>query len=82
MLLGLGQKIDEQLGDWGLTGAEKEIALLLIKGINLKELAAMRGTSERTVRQQASKIYTKAKLEGRAELAAFFLEDLLLPESR
>ncbi|MFK7733854.1 MAG: helix-turn-helix transcriptional regulator [Pseudomonadales bacterium] len=80
LLRGLGQKIDEQLSDWDLTGAEKEIALLLIKGINLKELAAMRGTSERTVRQQASKIYAKAKLEGRAELAAFFLEDLLLPE--
>ncbi|MFK8019998.1 MAG: helix-turn-helix transcriptional regulator [Pseudomonadales bacterium] len=79
LLQGLGQKIDEQLNDWKLSVAEKEIALLLIKGIPLKELAALRGTSERTVRQQASKVYSKANLDGRAELAAFFLEDLLLP---
>lgn len=39
----------------------------------------MRRTSERTVRQQALSVYRKAKLAGRAELSAFFLEDLLAP---
>ncbi len=79
-LEGLGQKINEQLTDWRLSHAEKEVALLLIKGLSLREIASVRGTSEKTVRQQASQIYAKANLENRAELAAFFLEDLLLPQ--
>ena len=42
-------------------------------------MAETRQTSERTVRQQALAVYRKAGLAGRAELAAFFLEDILLP---
>jgi len=79
LLLGLGMEIDQQFDSWVLTKAEKEVALLLIKGISLKELAYLRSTNEKTVRQQASSIYSKANLESRAELSAFFLEDLLLP---
>ncbi|GAA6137465.1 hypothetical protein NBRC116583_12120 [Arenicella sp. 4NH20-0111] len=79
LLLGLGLEIDQQFDSWVLTKAEKEVALLLIKGISLKELAYLRSTNEKTVRQQASSIYSKANLESRAELSAFFLEDLLLP---
>jgi len=79
ILRGLGGKIDEQFDQWKLTKAEKEVALLLVKGISLKEIALLRGTNDKTVRQQASQVYAKAALENRAELAAFFLEDLLLP---
>ena len=81
ILRGLGEKIDEQLDEWCLSAAEKEIALMLIKGFSTREMAHFRGTNEKTVRQQASQIYAKANLENRAELAAFFLEDLLLPMS-
>jgi hypothetical protein len=35
--------------------------------------------SPQTVRQHAAAMYWKAKLSGRAELSAFFLEDLMLP---
>jgi len=76
---GLSKSIDQQLDSWQLTRAEKEVALLLLKGFGLRELAQLRGTSERTVRQQATRIYEKAGLRGRAELSAFFLEDLMLP---
>lgn len=78
-LAGLGAAIDRQFERWGLSAAEREVALLLLKGLSHKEVAAARATSERTVRQQALAVYRKAGLSGRAELAAFFLEDLLLP---
>ncbi|WP_216825047.1 helix-turn-helix transcriptional regulator [Agarilytica rhodophyticola] len=81
LLEGLGVKIDEQFNEWGLSNAEKEVAILLIKGVSTREISKMRSTTEKTVRHQASQIYNKAKLEGRAELAAFFLEDLLLPKT-
>ena len=58
------------------------IALLLLKGPSHKAIAAVRQTSEKTVRQQSLAVYRKAGLSGRAELSAFFLEDLLLPVER
>jgi len=82
VLRGLGVAIDRQFERWSLSAAEKEVALLLLKGLAHKEIADVRDTSERTVRQQSLAIYRKAGLSGRAELAAFFLEDLLLPERR
>jgi len=59
--------------------AERAVALLLLKGLSLKEVAAIRTTTERTIRAQARSIYSKAGLTGRAALSAFFLEDLLAP---
>ncbi len=77
LIAGLATAIDRQLEAWGLTTAEKEVALLLLKGLSHKEIAAVREVSETTVRQQARAIYRKASVEGRHDLAAFFLEDLL-----
>jgi DNA-binding NarL/FixJ family response regulator len=82
VLKGLGAAIDSQFDKWGLTPAERDVALLQLKGLRHKEIAELRQTSERTVRQQALSIYRKAGLSGRTDLAAFFLEDLLLPSVR
>ena len=82
VLKGLGAAIDGQFEKWGLTPAERDVALLQLKGLRHKEIADLRKTSERTVRQQALSIYRKAGLSGRTDLAAFFLEDLLLPGVR
>ena len=79
VLEGLGAAIDMQFDRWGLTPAERDVALLQLKGLRHKEIAAVRKTSERTVRQQALVVYRKSGLNGRNDLAAFFLEDLLLP---
>ncbi|MCB0346644.1 MAG: hypothetical protein KDD66_16130 [Bdellovibrionales bacterium] len=81
LIKGLSIEIDSQLESWGLSSAEKEVALLLLKGLSLKEIADIRGTSEKTARHQATIVYAKSNLEGRAQLSAFFLEDLLLPAS-
>jgi DNA-binding CsgD family transcriptional regulator len=79
LLRGLGEEIDGQLRAWGLTPVERETALLLLKGYEHKEIAGLQEKSERTVRQHAVAVYRKSGLSGRAELSAFFLEDLLLP---
>ena len=79
VLEGLGAAMDRQFDRWGLTPAEREVALLQLKGLRHKAIAELRNTSERTVRQQALAIYRKSGLSGRTDLAAFFLEDLLLP---
>jgi hypothetical protein len=38
LLNGLGDAIDEQFKRWNLTEAEREVALLLLKGLSLKEI--------------------------------------------
>lgn len=81
-LEGMGRAIDEQFHEWHLTPTEREVALALLKGRSHKEIAADTGRSERTVRQHAVTVYQKAGLGGRAELGAFFLEDLMLPATR
>jgi hypothetical protein len=52
LLAGLGEAIDAQFSRWNLTEAEREVALLLLKGLSLKEVAAVRATAERTIRAQ------------------------------
>lgn len=80
-LRGLGEAIDRQFSRWELTPAEREVGLLLLKGLSHREIAELRSTSDTTVRQQALALYRKSGLRGRSELAAFFLEDLLLPSA-
>lgn len=78
-LAGFGRAIDERFEKWGLTATEREVALMLLKGRSHKQIAYETGRSERTVRQHAVAVYQKSKLGGRAELAAFFLDGLMLP---
>lgn len=78
---GLSQEIERQLTSWKLTASEKEVAFLLLKGFSLKEIADIRKTSEKTARAQSTVVYEKSGLSGRSELAAFFLEDLLVPKA-
>ncbi|MGH7620040.1 MAG: helix-turn-helix transcriptional regulator [Gemmatimonadaceae bacterium] len=80
-LTGFARAIDERFSAWGLTPTEREIALRLLKGHSHKQVAFETGRSERTIRQHAVAIYQKSGLSGRAELSAFFLDDLLLPPS-
>jgi len=71
--------MQEQFDAWKLTPAEKDVALLLVKGLSLEEIAALRESRAKTVRQHAANVYAKARLEGRHQLAAYFLEDLMAP---
>ncbi len=62
---------------WGLSPSESDVALLLIKGLSMKEISVARQVKEKTVRQQATAIYAKSGYAGRHELAAHFIEDLM-----
>jgi putative tricarboxylic transport membrane protein len=66
--------IQDDFGEWNLSFAERDIAWFMLRGLLLKEIADLRGTSERTVRQQAQAIYRKAGLDGRSDLAGRVLE--------
>jgi DNA-binding CsgD family transcriptional regulator len=73
----LSAAISDQFDRWSLSPAEADVASLMLKGAALKDIAALRQTSQATIRQQAQAVYRKSGLGNRAELSAFFLEDLL-----
>jgi DNA-binding CsgD family transcriptional regulator len=79
LIAGLAMQIQKQFETWQLTRAEAEVGLLMLKGLSHAEIAQVRDTSERTIRDQARAIYRKSGVTGRSELSAYFLEDLLLP---
>lgn len=81
-LEGLARAIDHQFDIWALTPAEREVAIFVLKGHSHKRIAKETSRSEHTVRQHAAAAYQKAGVAGRAELAAFFLEDLMLPREQ
>jgi len=76
---GISHHIEQEFIKWQLTATEKEIALMLLKGLTFKDIAKARCKSERTVRQQAGAIYAKSSLANRSDLAAYFLEDFMAP---
>jgi DNA-binding CsgD family transcriptional regulator len=73
----LSQVIKTQFQSWALTPAERDVGFLALKGLDVAEIASMRGAAQGTVRAQLTKIYSKAGVSGRAQFAAFFVEDLL-----
>ena len=79
LISGLSLQIQKQFDSWGLTKAETEVGMLMLKGLSHIEIAQLRNASERTIRDQARAVYRKSGMAGRSELSAFFLEDLLPP---
>lgn len=63
--------------DRGLTGAERDVAMFAIKGMNVQEIANLRATSEGTVKAQTAAIYRKAGVTGRPQLLSLFIDDMM-----
>jgi DNA-binding CsgD family transcriptional regulator len=72
--------LDERFAEWGLTSAEKDVALFAIKGLSTADIARVRATSEGTVKAQTNAIYRKAGVTGRPQLLSLFIEDLMRDE--
>jgi DNA-binding CsgD family transcriptional regulator len=73
----LSDVIDRQFQSWALTPAERDVGFLALKGLDVAEIAELRGAAQGTVRAQLTRIYSKAGVSGRAQFAAFVVEDLL-----
>ena len=69
--------VDERFEAWGLTPAERDVALFSLKGFSTAEIAGLRDTSEGTVKAQTNAIYRKAGVSGRAQLMSLFIDDLM-----
>ncbi|MBX3595639.1 MAG: hypothetical protein KF783_14275 [Sphingomonas sp.] len=71
--------IEDQFRAWDLSRAEAEVALFILKGCSIAEIAQMRAAAEGTVRSQLSQVYEKAGVRNQAALLAVFIDPLLDP---
>jgi len=69
--------MEARFKDWSLTSAEREIAILAIKGFSIAEMADLRETKQGTVKAQCAAVYKKADVTGRLQLLSIFLDDLM-----
>lgn len=69
--------LDEHFVDWRLTPAERDVALLAIKGLSIAEIAALRQTRAGTVKAQCAAVYAKAGVTGRPQLLSLFIDELM-----
>jgi DNA-binding CsgD family transcriptional regulator len=72
--------LEERFTEWGLTPAERDVALFAIKGMSTAEIGVLRTTSEGTVKAQTNAIYRKAGVTGRSQLLSLFIDDLMRDE--
>lgn len=63
--------------EWGLTPAEADVALFAIKGCDIAEIAALRGSAAGTIRAHLARVYAKAGVDTHTGLIAQFLEELI-----
>lgn len=69
--------LNARFDQWGLTAAERDVAMFAIKGMSVQEMARLRETSEGTVKAQTAAIYRKANVTGRPQLLSLFIEDMM-----
>lgn len=62
---------------WGLSAAEQDVALLVVRGLGISEIASARGTKEGTTKAQVHAVLRKSGAASRADLVASFLDGLL-----
>jgi DNA-binding NarL/FixJ family response regulator len=74
------EEVKSQMESWKLTDAEKEIAILLLRGFSHQQIAGVRKKSLRTVENQTASIYEKSSMRGKLEFISFFLTPLLPDE--
>lgn len=69
--------VERRFGEWGLSPAEKEVAMLTIKGLRISEIASLRNCTEGTVKSHLSAIFRKSSVSSRPEFLARFVDDFL-----
>lgn len=69
--------IEAHLELWKLTPAEQDVATFLIKGLNIAEIADIRGNAEGTVKSHLNAIYRKSETKGRGELLSTIIDSLM-----
>jgi len=73
----MAEVVEGFFDDWHLTAAERDVALMILKGLDNDDIASIRNTAGGTVRAQAAKVYAKSGTSGRTQFLSIFVEELM-----
>ena len=69
--------IESHFTEWNLTASERDVAALMVKGLSISEIAAIRGSADGTVKAHLNNIYRKSKTRNRAEVLSSIMDAML-----
>lgn len=69
--------VQDQFHAWSLSPAERDVALLTIRGLKIAEIADLRQAQTGTVKSQLSAIFRKSGVSTRTEFVARFIDEFL-----
>jgi DNA-binding CsgD family transcriptional regulator len=69
--------IQSHFDEWKLTASERDVAALMVKGLSISEIAAVRGSADGTVKAHLNAIYRKANARNRAEVLSHIMDTLM-----
>lgn len=72
--------IEAFFDEWHLTASERDVGIMILKGLDNETIASVRNTAPGTVRAQAANIYAKSDTHGRAQFISLFVEELMSGE--
>jgi DNA-binding NarL/FixJ family response regulator len=75
--LDFDEYVRNQFSKWELTVAEKDVALLLLRGLNTSDIADLRSVSVGTIKVQAHNIFGKSGVSSRVEFMALFMDEFI-----
>lgn len=63
--------------EWGLTAAERDVTLLIIRGLSVADIAAARNTAQGTIKAQSTSIFRKIGVGSKGELMSTIIDEFL-----
>jgi DNA-binding CsgD family transcriptional regulator len=72
----------DKFEDWGLTTAERDVTLLIIRGLSVADIAAARNTAPGTIKAQSTSIFRKIGVGSKTELMSAIIDEFLSAKPR
>lgn len=69
--------LQNKFEDWGLTIAERDVTLLIIRGLSVAEIASARSTAQGTIKTQSTSIFRKIGVRSKTELMSVIIDEFL-----
>lgn len=69
--------LHDRFDQWALSPAQRDVALLTLRGLRLSEIARARGSAEGTVKAQLGAVFRAAGVHTRGELTGLFMDEFL-----
>lgn len=69
--------LHEKFDEWRLTKAERDVTLLMIRGLSVADIASARKTAQGTIKAQSTSIFRKIGVASKTELMSAIIDEFL-----